>query len=214
MPKTTVQGNCFICGKTAAKIAIKNHILKEHNNGDEECLLLKAEGAYNKNYWLLFSVPLNASLLAVDKFLRQIWCECCGHLSEFQMNGDKFPMSRKVSALYVGDVLVYEYDFGSTTHILLTAVCEISRPKQRGKVCLYARNEPHIEICGVCGKPATQIISWNNDLLCDDCAEKVEDEEALLPVVNSPRCGECGYTGEQDKWTFDHAKLFPRQTSK
>ena len=42
-------GNCFICGKTAGKTAIKNHVLKEHDGGDESCYLLKAEGAYDKN---------------------------------------------------------------------------------------------------------------------------------------------------------------------
>ena len=53
-------GNCFICGKTAGKIAIKNHIIKDHNIGDEHCYLLKAEGAYDKDYWLFFTVPLDA----------------------------------------------------------------------------------------------------------------------------------------------------------
>jgi hypothetical protein len=43
-------GNCFICGKTAGKVAIKNHVLKDHNGGGEPCYLLKAEGAYDKDY--------------------------------------------------------------------------------------------------------------------------------------------------------------------
>jgi hypothetical protein len=43
------QGNCFICGKTVGKTAIKNHILKEHNSGDERCILVKAEGAARRD---------------------------------------------------------------------------------------------------------------------------------------------------------------------
>ena len=56
-------------------------------------------------------------------------------------------------------------------------------------------------MCGVCGKPATQVCTecmWENTgWLCDECASKHDtDEEMFLPVVNSPRVGMCGYTGE------------------
>ncbi|MDR2005896.1 MAG: hypothetical protein LBP78_01445 [Acidaminococcales bacterium] len=200
------KGNCFICGKTAGKTAIKNHILKDHNGGDEQCLLFKAEGLYDKEYWLYFTVPVNAALTAVDKFLRQIWCECCGHLSAFGRGGSEFGKARKISELGVGDTLLYEYDFGSTTEIVLTVVGAVSRPKRKEKVQLFARNAPLEEVCEKCGAPATQVNVWEQELLCDKCAAKVDDEAALLPFVNSPRCGECGYTGEQDKWTFAKGK--------
>ena len=200
------QGNCFICGKTAGKTVIKNHIIKEHGEGGEECYLIKAEGAYNKDYWLLFSIPLDASLSAVDKFLRQIWCECCGHLSAFRRGGAEFGKSRKISALVVGDTLLYEYDFGSTTEIMLTVVDVIHRQPQREKICLLARNVPPEVLCEKCGAPATWVDAWEYEALCDDCAEDA-DEDALMPIVNSPRCGECGYDGEQDKWMFDSTKI-------
>ena len=197
------KGNCFICGKVAGKTAIKTHILKDHGGGDEQCLLFKAEGAYNKDYWLYFTVPADATLAAVDKFLRQIWCECCGHLSAFRRGGAEFAKARKISALGVGDTLLYEYDFGSTTEIALTVVDAISRPKQKEKVQLLARNEPLEKVCEKCGAPATQVHAWEQKWLCDKCAMDVDDDGALLPLVNSPRCGECGYIGEQDKWTLE-----------
>lgn len=203
-------GNCFICGKTAGKTAIKNHVLKEHNSGDEQCYLIKAEDAYDKDYWLFFTVPFDATMSAVDKFLRQIWCECCGHLSTFRAGGREFGKARKASALSVGDVLLYEYDFGSTTEVVLTVVDEISRPKQREKVQLLARNAPPQDRCGQCGAPATMVNVWESELVCDKCAKGVEEEESLLPIVNSPRCGECGYDGEFDIWTFDPEKPFPQ----
>ena len=78
--------NCFICGKIAGKTAIKNHIIKEHSDGREECYLIKAEDAYDKDYWILFSISIDASLSAMDRFLRQIWCECCGHLSAVEQS--------------------------------------------------------------------------------------------------------------------------------
>ncbi|MBS3984843.1 MAG: hypothetical protein KGZ66_09390 [Selenomonadales bacterium] len=200
-------GTCFQCGKSALKTAMKNHVLKSHNDGDELCYLIKAEGMHDKNYWLLFSLPLSTTLAALDKFLRQIWCECCGHLSAFWRDGHQLGETRKVSTLSIGDKLQYEYDFGSTTEILLTVLDEISRPKQREKVCLLARNNPHGQTCDTCGAPATATNAWEFELLCEQCCSKAQDEAAVLPIVNSPRCGVCGYTGEQDRWTSPNSTL-------
>jgi len=52
-----------------------------------------------------------------------------------------------------------------------------------------------------CGKVTKEICSqciWEETgLLCSECAKKHEcGEEMLLPVVNSPRMGMCGYTGD------------------
>ena len=209
MAKQTTNGNCFMCGKTAAKTAMKNHVLKEHNGGGENCYLIKAEGAYNKDYWLFFTVALDATLTHLDKFLRQIWCECCGHLSAFRQGRHEFGMSKKISALDVGDTLLYEYDFGSTTEIMLTVVSEIVRPKQREKVLLLARNEPMPETCDSCQSPATYIDAWEGGLVCETCAKNA-DEDALMEITNSPRMGECGYTDEEDRWVFDPGKPFPQ----
>jgi Zn finger protein HypA/HybF involved in hydrogenase expression len=189
-----------------AKTAIKNHILKEHNGGDERCALIKAEGAHNKGYWLYFSVPLNATLSVVDNFLRQIWCECCDHMSAFRSGYDEFGKSFKLSSFYIGATLLYLYDFGSTTEILVTVVDNFSRPSQRGKVQLLARNVPPQEECAKCGAPATQINVWEGETLCDDCADSVDDDGVLRPITNSPRCGECAYAGEEDRWTFVPAR--------
>ncbi|MDR2869740.1 MAG: hypothetical protein LBV04_04755, partial [Deferribacteraceae bacterium] len=136
----TSNGNCFICGKTASQVAMKNHALKEHNAGDEPCYLLEAKGVYDKSYWLFFTVSLDASMSTVDTFLRNIWCECCGHMSAFRSNRGDFGKARKLSSLNVGERLLYEYDFGTTTEIGITVVAEIARPKQKEKVQLLARN--------------------------------------------------------------------------
>lgn len=202
MSKKNVNGNCFICGKTDTKIAMKNHIYKEHNLGTEKCCLIKAEGAYNKNYWLYFSIPLDDRLSGIDKFLRQIWCECCGHLSAFRSGKQEIGKSRKLSTFFPGEKLLYEYDFGSTTEIIITIIDEISRPDQKEKITLIARNELHNNECNNCGKQAAYFDAYERDYICDSCANKVEEEMYLLPITNSPRCGECGYEGELDKWTF------------
>jgi hypothetical protein len=214
----TTNGNCFICGKTAGKTAMKNHVAKEHGtsgnehgDGDiEDCYLIKAEGKYDKDYWLLFSAPFDAPLSAVDRFLRRIWCECCGHMSAFRMGGYDFGKTRKLGELYIGDTLLYEYDFGTTTEITLKVVDVVLRVPQREKVQLLARNIPPQFACDRCGGPAVYVDAYEGDFLCDRCAEELSDDGMLLPMTNSPRSGECGYDGEQDIWTFDPKKPFPQ----
>ena len=181
---------------------MKNHVIREHSAGDENCWLLKAEGAWDKNYWLYFTVPKDAALSCVDKFLRQIWLECCGHLSAFRQGRRGVGKNRRLSGFAPGDTLTHEYDFGSTTETLLTFVEEITRPAQKEKVRLLARNAPPEYPCGKCGKAAAWVnCREDGDLLCEACA--ADYEEGLLPLVNSPRRGECGYDGEQDRWAFE-----------
>jgi len=198
----TNKGMCRICGKVIGKTAIKRHILKEHNNGDERCLLIKAEGAYRKDYWLFFSVPIDSTLSTIDDFLRAIWCECCDHLSNFSsIYGKETSMSLKLSAMCIGDKLLYEYDFGSTTAITITIVDIISRKKQNDEIELLARNKMKEYVCKHCGGAATFIdVVYSYTYLCDECSENDEDIEFLLPITNSPRCGVCGYEGEHDYW--------------
>ena len=200
--KENINGNCFICGKKNTKIVMKNHIYKEHNDGTEKCYLIKAEGVYNKKYWLYFSMPLEANLSVVDKFLRQIWCECCGHLSAFYIGGEGIGKSRKLYDFDPGEKLLYEYDFGTSTDIAITIIDEISRPVQKEKISLIARNEPLKTICAHCGKNADYMNVYDMEYTCDECVGGAEYDDYLLPITNSPRSGECGYTGECDKWTF------------
>ena len=50
------EGNCFICGKTADRTALKNHLLKEYNNGSEGRCLIRAESVYRESpFWLFFT---------------------------------------------------------------------------------------------------------------------------------------------------------------
>ncbi|MDR3334986.1 MAG: hypothetical protein LBT13_08915, partial [Treponema sp.] len=164
----------------------------------------------DKNYWLLLDIASNAVLKDLDWFLRQIWLECCGHMSAFfgkSFGGGrfKFDMKKRISDFNPGDKLRYVYDMGNSTELTISIIGETQRPKQKNTVRLLARNVAPEFTCA-CGKPASSICSRcmydaDNPFLCDDCAKTHEHE--ALPVVNSPRMGECGYDGEQDKWTFE-----------
>jgi hypothetical protein len=184
-------------------------------------LVVQGRGA--PEYWLHLEVPETAPLYDLDAFLRHIWLECCGHLSQFTIDGvrysvqpmdDAFGMAwadreeRDMNAT-AGEVFrpgltfTHEYDFGSTTELTLKLVGEREGVlKNKDAIRLLARNDPPMIPCGSCGAPAVWIDmerAWDaSGWLCAKCAKMDPEDEyddMMLPVVNSPRTGVCGYTG-------------------
>jgi hypothetical protein len=118
----------------------------------------------------------------------------------FSQPKDKSLDAKLCEVLKPGTQFFYEYDFGSTTHLKLKVVTEYQGNVSEQTVQILARNEPPPIVCSSCGKPATQVCTAclysGRGWLCDGCvAEHDCGEDALLPVVNSPRVGVCGYTG-------------------
>ena len=107
-------------------------------------------------YWLELAVRADTTLRQLDDFLRGVWLECCGHLSEFTILGIRYsnlaphrddPNAAAIRADYwmeddeehmdiaVADVMPmdalvsYEYDYGSTTELFLE---NLGRPRRPG----------------------------------------------------------------------------------
>ena len=75
-------------------------------------------------------------LKELDVFIRDIWVECCGHLSAFTIHEEQYESNPDTDAFWgkpsrnmnyrlkdvvdVGDSFLYEYDFGSTTELVLS----------------------------------------------------------------------------------------------
>ena len=212
-------GRCNLCGGIFDKAVMGRHLnackQKARASGAKRAgkaaVHLLVEGRYQPEYWMHLEAPANATLDTLDRFLRDIWLECCGHMSEFEIDGTRYsvePMDMDDESMDVklsevlspGTKFDYIYDFGSTTPLRLKVVSEDESDLAGRKVRVLARNEPPVIPCGNCGKPATEICvecayseqGW----LCKECAAKHEcGEEMFLPVVNSPRTGVCGYTG-------------------
>jgi len=154
-------------------------------------------------YWMHLKVAADAELGDLDRFLRDIWLECCGHMSAFSIDGEEVEMDEKVEDVFKpGLELLHEYDFGSTTELVIKVIDRYEGPMPKGKkIEILARNEAPEIPCSECGAiPAVQICTecvWDGKgWLCKACAKKHKcDEDMLLPVVNSPRTGVCGYTG-------------------
>lgn len=214
-------GTCFLCENLFGKAAMTKHLakcrnVKSTNEGKKvESFQLLVEGGYKNIYWMYLAVPTTASLKQVDSFLRTTWLECCGHLSAFTIEGQRYSVSPSselderdmkmplARVLQVGCRFLHEYDYGSTTELGLRVidVIEIApRLSPTRPVHLLARNEPPEFRCVECDDIAIEVCvncslsedSW----LCESCIESHEcGEEMLLPIVNSPRVGVCAYTG-------------------
>ena len=162
-------------------------------------------------------MPSPRRLTVLDAFLRDIWLECCSHLSGFTIAGqsyvshvsndfvpfggmpDKAMTARLDRVLQPGMTFRYEYDYGSTTELNLKVIGPRLVAPRRPAVELLARNQPPEIICVACNsRPATTVCSqcyYSGDgWLCETCAGKHDcDPEMFLPVVNSPRTGVCAY---------------------
>jgi hypothetical protein len=148
----------------------------------------------------------NSTLKNIDAFLRDIWLECCGHMSSFsyQRYGEEINLRQKVKDILIPGVkLIYQYDFGSTTELTIKAVENYyGAIDTNNKIQIVARNAKPIIPCDECGvKPAVQICSecqWDETgWLCEECSQNHScGDDMFLPVVNSPRTGVCGYTGD------------------
>src|SRR5579859_2957053 len=109
--------------------------------------------------------------------------------------------------LSVGQKFSYTYDFGSSTNLNLRVVSEregLLNPKDA--VIVLARNLAPQFKCDACDALATLIYggAWGNgNTYCKKHAKKYEDEGLLLPIVNSPRVGVCGYDGPGRKYAHE-----------
>jgi len=220
------KGQCHLCGGTFSKSAMTKHLgtckQKEKNSKTSspgrstrqtEIFHLMVEGRYAPDYWMHLEVPAGATLEDLDDFLRNIWLECCGHMSAFTIEGKTYsvaPMAefddesmeaRLDEILSPGMKFHYEYDFGSTTHLAMRVVSQGQKQFKGKSITVLAMNKPPSYPCISCGKMAAQVCTeclWSGKgWLCDECAAEHKcGEDMLLPVVNSPRVGVCGYTGQ------------------
>jgi hypothetical protein len=221
--KIASNGKCSLCGGLFDKSAMGKHLVACRQKSDAAsasggrmgpatAFNLLVEGRRAPEYWIHLEVPSRASLEVLDGFLRDVWLECCGHLSAFKIEGITYssqPMGEfededmdvpLSEVLRPGLKFHHEYDFGSTTHLVLKVVSEEESALKGKAVRVLARNEPPAIPCDKCGQPAERVcgqcLYGGNGWLCKACArEHACGTDMLLPVVNSPRVGVCGYTG-------------------
>ena len=208
------KGKCRLCSKEFSGKEIKIHLaecLKNSKGAGESFLLNASLGPF----WVYFSIPKNKTLTDIDNFLRDLWLECCGHMSSFEIGKIKYmsdgselednerSMNAKVDKiLESGTKIHYEYDFGTTTDLELKCISMIRTDSS--KIQILARNNIPDFRCDACNEKAEEVCVYciyeGEGFLCKKCSIKHKCEEpSFLPIVNSPRTGVCGFTGEDCK---------------
>lgn len=166
---------------------------------------------YSSAFWLHLEMNGSAKLKDLDRYLRAIWLECCGHMSKFTEAGwgsSDVAISWTVERAFDRyPQLVHLYDFGTTSETLIQVVgFRSGKPLSRHPIVLMARNDLPTEACMECGARATHYCSEcvieheETGLLCAECVQDhpCEDYGPPIPLVNSPRLGMCGYDGPAD----------------
>ena len=233
------RGKCAYCGKEYAKSGMTRHlktcsarqeaIAKANRKRGRDSTIYHLQildntppytrfhAEWTPQFWLHLEMKGSATLQDLDQYLRDIWMECCGHLSGFEIGPvfytqmfddgmgwqEEHSMNVRVDKLFSpGLAIPYQYDFGTTSAVIIKIVDERKgKPITSHPIELMARNNQPEVFCHVCGKPAKWICTecaWEDKetyLFCEEHAEEHEHAEMELPIVNSPRVGLCGYTG-------------------
>ncbi len=218
------EGICRSCSRKFSGRAMGKHLsaCKEKKQEEEKDTSAgkKTSAIYHlriwsfKPYWLHIEIDASAALAYLDNFLKSIWLECCGHMSEFTINGVDYSVDTGMGALWgdnsksmdvplvevlgLRDGFDYVYDFGSSTH-LKGQVFGSREGVLQGTVRILARNSAPQFGCTDCEGQATAICLDCDDFYCEPCLLEHDcGEEMALPVVNSPRLGVCAYLGDSD----------------
>ena len=219
------RGACAYCGRELTRSGMGRHLgacekrkevieAADRNSAEAMPLLhIQVQPAWGGAHWLHLEVNGSATLKQIDSYLRAIWLECCGHLSQFSFGGwgeQKLGMTRKASQVFQpGAELTHIYDFGTESVTLLKALTvRQGKPTTKHPIALMARNEAPSFTCQECGSPATRFCvecAYEDDeekpgTLCEEHAEDHphEDYGEPMALVNSPRAGMCGYEGPAD----------------
>jgi hypothetical protein len=214
------RGTCLHCGYETTKGSMGRHLTSckalqsaigsatQSSRKPEQLYRLRAKDAYGGQFWIDLELRGSAKLSDLDSYLRAIWLECCGHMSQFSIGGwrgEEIGMSRKIEALFhEGVTLTHIYDFGTSSETQISYVSEREGvPLTTKPIVLLARNLMPEASCSECGQPATyyctecQIEEGRSGMLCTPHAESHPHNNYGEPValVNSPRMGMCGYDG-------------------
>jgi SEC-C motif len=222
-------GACELCGTILPAAEMPGHLATCAPANDvpadaaHRLLRVRVTSGDSPLFWLELEAKATARLDQIDRCLRQVWLECCDHLSVFRIGEISYFSRRydfdglglqgddeRMMTVRLGDVLppagtlfAYEYDVGSTTELQLTVVGERTGRIGRGAVRLLARNTAPEWQCGACGEPAAFVCAECRDIEANPfvCARHRRRHtcgarDAYLPVANSPRVGVCGYGAE------------------
>ena len=210
-----MKAKCYYCNKELTEKTIKRHMkncseieksIDEKRIEDEELrdqFIIAIKPKYGgTEYCIYLSIDGTLGLVHIDQFIRDIWVECCGHLSGFRIRG-KFYQDHSMNAklndiLDIDEKFEYEYDFGSTTHLNLEVVDIRLVPSNFSQIEIIARNNEIKHDCEICGEEAKYFNYEKDQWECENCIDEDNDMISEFDYCNSPRDGVCGYDGHKE----------------
>lgn len=220
-----MKGKCYYCNKELTERTVKKHIktceerllsidksLKESKKKKSQ-YIISVVYKYSKEYCLYIAIDKDIELKALDQFLRDVWLECCGHLSEFIIDEEHYDSSPDEDSFFdvqtmdikigevldVGDKFKHNYDFGSTTELILEVLDGYEVGEGYSQIEILVRNKDVRHKCSSCNSEAEYFDYEENEFFCHECVDvDIIDELEELTYSNSPRDGVCGYYGSED----------------
>lgn len=221
-----MKGKCYYCNTELNERTIKKHMKscpemikaieekgkKSKAKRDQFIISLK-DKCDTDTYCIYLSIDANLQLAHIDNFIREVWVECCGHLSCFVINkkvynvnnDNSYEMNARLKdVLSINQKFEYKYDFGSTTELVLEVVDCIKVPKKFTEIEIIARNDEVKHKCCKCNKDA-KYFNWSEEeYYCESCSQQCEEDEIdEVEYTNSPRDGVCAYDGQKNmEWPY------------
>ena len=105
MAKHMSKGQCYLCDGTFSKSAMTRHLKSctqkesskvasgNQSSGKKAVFHLMVQGRYAPDYWMYLEIPAEVKLEVLDAFLRDIWLECCDHMSDFEIKGRRYSVA-------------------------------------------------------------------------------------------------------------------------
>ncbi len=234
------KGKCKYCGKEYTRPYMLRHLdtcparkekLGEEKGKKQGWFTIEITARAESAHWLIIEISEEDTLEDLDRFIRDIWVECCWHLSAFTIGytmyeqpwlegSSWFYTTRSMDVklkkvLSVGLECLYEYDFGSTTELMIRVHSRRMGAAGKKDLSILSRNEPVAYTCEVCGtRPAVWVNpeAYYDDLpvfYCDECAREMfeaenEDDEEYEEDDEEYDDDDEDYDDEEEEEDFDY----------
>jgi hypothetical protein len=229
MPRVKSEGRCNLCGKSFSKQAMTRHLLacvrqpqpafpsNKKRIHTAPVFHLLVSGYYAPEYWLHMEAPADARLKDLDQFLRDIWLECCGHLSAFTIEKVRYTITGEVWDLEnrqgLWDMIDFDFiDLDDDEHCFNKSLSELIKPEMKFEYEYDFGSTTELTLKVVAEREGQikgreiKVLSRNNlpIVACESCGEK---EATQI-------CTECQWGGEGwlcatcAKQHRDHREMF------
>lgn len=215
------KGFCKYCAKEFTRSGMIRHLdackerkiklSEEKKKRRDDQYQLVISGKELKNYWLIVETSGSNTLKELDRFIRQIWVECCGHLSLFSIHGVLYESNPNMDSFWgrpsknmnyrlrdvvsVGDEFTYEYDFGTTTELNIKVSSVREGEKTYSDIVILSRNNPPKIMCSQCGENEASFVDpegyyEGNPFWCENCVDEISDSSEVSEFEEIGECEE------------------------